>query len=137
MKNNIFKIVTGIAGVYHVLLAAIGLLFPIEITSKAFTFALGVNIAATPQLEFIGKFVAVYMLAFGIILLILAFNPAKYRALTFAGLAVFGIRFINRVFFFGMLSTTFGMTASRNLIGSGLIFLFFIVMLLTMPKKQA
>lgn len=136
MKNKIFKIVTGIAGVYHVLLAAIALLLPSEITSKAFSFALGVNITVTPQLEFIGKFVGVYMLAFGIILLILAFNPAKYRALTYAGLTVFGIRFLNRIFFFSMLSTTFGMTASRNLIGSGLILLFFIGMLLTMPKKQ-
>lgn len=137
MKNNIFKIVTGIAGVYHVLLAAIGLLLPIETTSKAFTLALGVNIAATPQLEFIGKFVAVYMLAFGIMLLTLALNPAKYRALAYTALVVFGIRFLNRVFFFSLLSSTFGMTASRNLIGSALILIFFVGIFLTIPKKQS
>lgn len=137
MKNNIFKIVTGIAGVYHILLGAIGLLFPIEITSKAFGVALGVNIAATPQLGFIGKFIAVYMVAFGIMLLILAFNAVKYRVLAYPALAVFGIRFLNRVFFFSLLSTTFGMTWQRNFIGSALILLFFVAIFLTMPKKQS
>ena len=126
MKNNIFKLVTGIAGAYHVLLAAIALLFPIEVTSKAFTLALGVNITATPQLEFIGKFVGVYMLAFGLMLLILSYNPVKYRSFAYPALALFGIRFLNRIFFFSALTSTLGMTASRNLIGSVLIFLFFI-----------
>lgn len=137
MKNNIFKIVTGIAGAYHVLLAAIALLLPIEITSKAFTLALGVNIATTPQLEFIGKFTGVYMLAFGLMLLILAFNPIKYRSFAYPALALFGIRFLNRIIFFNALTSTLGMTASRNLIGSALIFVFFISILLTLPKKQS
>jgi len=137
MKNNVFKLVTGIAGAYHVLLAAIALLFPIEVTSKVFTLALGVNIAPNPQLEFIGKYVGVYLLAFGLMLLILAYNPVKYRSFAYPALALFGIRFLNRIFFFSALSSTFGMTVSRNLIGSALIFLFFIGILLTLPKKQA
>ncbi len=137
MKNNIFRVVTGIAGVYHVILAAIGLLLPIEITAKAFNIALGISVTLTPEVTFIAKFVAVYMLAFGIILLILASNPIKFRSLTYAALALFGVRFINRVIFFSLLSSTFGMTASRNLIGSVLILFFFIVIWLTMPQKQS
>ena len=136
MKNNIFRIVTGIAGIYHVLLAVIGLLFPIETMVKAVTIALGVTLNIDPQLTFISKFVSVYMLAFGIILLILAANPVKYRVLAFPVLALFGIRLLNRLIFFGAVISTFGMTSSRNLIGTALIFLFFIVILLTMPKKQ-
>jgi hypothetical protein len=137
MKNSMFKLVTGIAGLYHVLLAAIGLLFPVEITAKAFNVALGVNIAVTPQLGFIGKFIAVYMLAFGIMLLMIARNPIKYRALAYAAVALFGIRFLNRVLFFSLLTSTLGMTATRNLIGSALIFFFFIAILLTIPKNQS
>lgn len=137
MKNTIFKATTGIAGLYHVLLAAIGLLFPIEITAKAFTVALGISVSITPELTFIAKFVSVYMLAFGIMLLIVAYNPIKYRAFAWPALALFGARFLNRVIFFGLLSTTFGMTASRNLIGSALILFFFVAIWLTMPKKQS
>lgn len=137
MKTTLFRAVTGIAGVYHVVLAVIGLLFPIETTAKAFEIALGVNIAVTPQLGFIGKFIAVYMLTFGIMLLILAYNPIKYRVLAFPAIALFGIRFLNRIFFFNLLSESLGMTWQRNFIGTTLIFLFFIAIFLTMPKKQA
>lgn len=137
MKNTLFKVVTGIAGVYHVLLAVTGLLFPVEITSKAFTFALGVNIVATPQLEFIGKFVAVYMLAFGLMLIILACNPVKYRAFAYPALILFGIRFISRVFYFSALTSVLGMTLSRNITGSALILIFFLGIWMTMPKNQS
>jgi len=135
-KISIFKIVTGVAGLYHVLLAGVALLFPIALTSKAFTFALGINIALTPQIEFIGKFVGVYMLAFGLMLLMLAFNPVKYRVFAYPAIILFGIRLINRILFFGALSTTLEMTASRNIIGSVLILLFFLGIWLTLPPKQ-
>lgn len=137
MRNNIFRGVTGIAGAYHVLLGAIGLLLPIEAMVKAVTIFMGVTLQIDPQLTFVSKFVSVYMLAFGIFLLILAANPIKYRALAFPTLALFGIRFLNRLVFFGLISSTLGMTASRNIIGTIIIFLFFIVMFLTMPKKQS
>lgn len=137
MKNTLFKAATGIAGLYHILLAAIGLLFPIEIAAKAFTVALGISIKVTPELTFIAKFISVYMLAFGIMLLILAHNPIKYRAFTWPVLALFGARFLNRVIFFGLLSTTFGMTLSRNIIGSVLILIFFLGIWMTMPKEQS
>ena len=137
MKNSIFKLVTWIAGLYHVILAAIALLLPIEVTSKAFTMALGVNLAVTPQLEFIGKYVGVYMLAFGIMLIMIALNPVRYRSLAYVAVALFGIRFLNRIIFFGALTSTLGMTMTRNIIGSALVFIFFIGILFTMPKKQS
>jgi hypothetical protein len=137
MKTNLFRIVTGIAGIYHVLLAAIGLLFPVETTVKAFEIALGVNVAISPQLGFIGKFIAVYMLAFGIMLLLLSANTNKYRVFAWPAIALFGVRFINRVVFFGLVSSTFGMSTTRNMIGTVLIFLFFIVIYLTIPRRQS
>ncbi len=137
MKNTLFKAFTGIAGIYHVLLGVIGSLFPIEATAKAFNVALGIGVSITPELTFIAKFVSVYMLAFGIMLLILAYDPIKYRAFAWPALTLFGARFLNRVIFFSLLSSTFGMTVSRNLIGSGLILLFFAAIWLTMPMKRA
>ena len=137
MKNNIFRIVTGIAGAYHVLLGVIGLLFPIETMVKAVTIILGVTLDVDPQLTFISKYVSVYILAFGIMLLILAANPTKYRVLALPALALFGIRLLNRIVFFGAITSTLGTTSARNIMGTGFIFLFFIAILLTMPKKQS
>ncbi len=137
MKPFIFKMFTGIAGAYHIILGVIGLLLPIEVTSKAFTMALGVNVALTPQLEFIAKFVSVYMLAFGLMLIILTHNPIKYRMFAYPALVLFGIRFISRIFFFTTLTTAFGMTLQRNLVGSILILIFFFGIWMTLPKKQS
>lgn len=137
VKNTLFKTVTCVAGLYHVLLGIIGSLFPVEITAKAFKVALGISINVTPEIIFISKFISVYMLAFGIMLLIVASNPIKYRVFAWPALALFGARFLNRVIFFSLLSSTFGMTASRNFIGSVLILFFFIAIWLTMPKKQS
>ncbi len=136
MKNILFKIVTGTAGLYHIVLGAIGLVFPIETVVRATTLTLGVTLQADQQLAFILKFVSVYMLAFGIMLIIFAFNPVRYRALLVPTLILFAIRLINRIAFFGLLSSTFGMTAQRNMIGAGLILFFFLAIWLTMPKKQ-
>ena len=137
MKNTLFKAVTGIAGVYHVLLAGIGLFLPIDTAAKAFKLALGVSVSVTPEITLITKFTAGYMLAFGVMLLMLSWQPIKNRALAWPALLLFGARFLNRVVLFGTLSSTFGMTASRNAIGSALILFFLVAIWLTMPGKES
>ncbi len=135
MKNSIFKISTGLVGVYHVILGAIALLLPVEITAQAFQTILGISLNIDAQLLFIGKFVGVYMLVFGIMLILVASNPVKYRVFAWPAIVLFGIRLINRIFFFTALTTTLGMSPSRNIIGTIFILIFFVVMWVSMPKK--
>ena len=137
MKPTLFRAVTVVAGVYHVVLALIALLLPAETTVRAFAFALGVNVTITAELAVIAKYIGVYMLAFGLMLLVLASNPGRYRVFAYAALVLFGARFLNRILYFDLLNSTFGMTASRNIIGTALILFFFVTILWTMPRRSS
>ena len=136
MKRNIFKAATAVAGVYHIILAVIGLLFSAEMTTKASQVALGVVLKVDPQMMFVAKFAAAYMLAFGIMLLSLAYNPVQYRLLAVPAAALFAVRFLNRVFLFNAVSSTLGMSWTRNFVGSALIFLFFALIYFTRPTAS-
>ncbi len=135
MKNRMFKIVTGVAGIYHIILALAGLLCPVDLAVKVVTMAFGLALEVGPQLSLILKFTSVYMLAFGVMLMVLSINPVKYRALVIPALVLFGIRLINRVMLFDVL-TSAGMPVSRNVIGTAHIFFFFIAMIILLPKAQ-
>ena len=135
MKEKLFRLVTGIAGVYHVLLAVAGFLLPEDAVENVIQMVFGVTLAIDPVLGLIVKFTSVYMLAFGVMLLLLATNPAKYRAFALPALILFGLRFLNRLIFFGTM-TSAGMTASRNIVGTGLILFFFVAILVLLPKKD-
>lgn len=136
MKETIFKATTATAGVYHIILAFVGLFLSAELTAKAADIALGVTLKGDSQLMLVARFAAAYMLAFGLMLLFLASNPRKFRTLAFAAVVLFGIRFLNRILLFNLVSATFGMSATRNIIGTAIIFVFFALILLTMPKKS-
>ena len=136
MKENIFRGATVTAGVYHIVLALIGLFLSAEMTAKASEIALGVTLKSDSQLMLVARFAAAYMLAFGIMLLFLASNPRRFRLFAFAAVVLFGIRFLNRVLLFNLISSTFGMSATRNVVGTAIIFVFFALISLTMPRKS-
>lgn len=136
MKLNIFRSVAGIAAAYHVFLGAAGILCPAETIEQVIASAFGVTLEVGPPLDLVIKFASVYVLAFGVMLLLLASNPTKYRALAIPALLLFGLRFVNRVLFFSAVGDA-GVTNSRNLIGVGLILFFFVAILVTLPKKDS
>jgi hypothetical protein len=135
MKQNLFKAVTAIAGIYHIALALVGLFLSAEMAGHVSRLALGVVLKPDSQLLLVTRFTAAYMLAFGIMLLVVAMNPRKYRIFALAAVALFGIRFLNRVFLFNLISTTFEMSSTRNVIGTAVIFIFLALIFITMPKK--
>ena len=135
MHRKAFSLVTGVAGVYHILLALAGALCPASTIQEVVSFAFGVTLDVGPQLALVAKFVSAYMLAFGVMLLLLALDPKKYRGFAIPALALFGVRFLNRVLFFGTLGEA-GMGTGRNLTGTAIILFFFVAILVLLPKKQ-
>ena len=135
MKLNIFKAATGIAGVYHIALALVGLFLSAEVTAKVSELAMGVVLTSDAQTLLVARFAAAYMLAFGIMLLLLAADPRKYRMLAVPAAVLFGVRFLNRILLFNVVSSTFGMSWTRNFVGTAIIFVFFAAIFLTMPKR--
>lgn len=135
MKTAFFKSLSGLIGIYHVILGVIGLILPIETVVKAFGVTLGVTLEINNQLTYIAKFTSAYIFVFGLAALILASNPIKYRSFAGPIAALFGIRFISRIVFFTALTSTFGMSAMRNIIGSALILFCCLGIWLARPSK--
>jgi hypothetical protein len=136
MKNNIFKILAGVVGIYHVILGLSALLLPAESMTKITGAILGVVPVADEQFLLVAKFAGVYVLVFGLFTLMLASNPVKHRSLAYPILALFGIRLVNKVLLFGSIAVMYEISTARNIISVLLVALFFFGLLLTMPKKN-
>ncbi|TVP77231.1 MAG: hypothetical protein EA353_10740 [Puniceicoccaceae bacterium] len=136
MKIKLFKVFVGIAGVYHVLLGLSALLLPMESFANVSGLILGLRPEVDPSFQMAAKFAASYVIAFGIVLLILFKDPIKYRILVIPVLALFGVRLINKLVFFGTISETFDVPFARSLFAVACIAVFFFGILLTLPKKE-
>lgn len=136
MKANIFKLFTGIAGIYHLFLGLSGLLLPTELFVNVSGFVLGIRPEVNEKFQLITKFTSAYVLVFGILLFILAVNPIKYRVLAIPALCLFGVRLINKLVFFGVIGELLGVSTGRNIFATICVFFFFIVILLCLPKAE-
>jgi len=136
MKNLLFRIVTGIAGFYHLVLGVGGLVLPSDTFVKVSSFILGMSTDVDASSYLIVKFGAAYVMAFGIMLILLCIDPVKNRILMIPALSLFGVRLINKIIFFSAIGSAFEITTGRNVFAIlSLLFLIF-AMLLTMPKKS-
>ena len=135
MKDQIFKISVAIVGFYHFALGVVGLVCPVETVTRIAAITFGLSLDVTPQLPLILKFTSVYLLVFGIMVIVFSIDGIKYRIFAIPVLSLFVIRLINRLVFFNELISA-GVSPTRNLIGIGFILIFFLVILLTLPKEK-
>jgi hypothetical protein len=135
MKDRIFKIVTGVVGIYNVALGGLALILPIENVVSLVEAMKGYSLEVTSQLQLILKFTSAYLLAFGGMMLLLCSNPQKYRLFALPALAVFGIRFVINILFLDSIAPN-RTSESINVLSLGLLLFFFLSILFTMPKKQ-
>jgi hypothetical protein len=136
MKTTLFKAFTGIAGLYHILLGLCGLLLPIETFASVSELILGLRPEVDPQFQLAAKFASTYILAFGILLLVLFKDPIRYRILAIPVLTLFGVRLINKLVFFGTIGEYFDVPVARNAFAVACVALFFFGILLTLPKAE-
>jgi len=86
-----------IAG-YHVVSGGL-LFFSGELTIRTLKALAGVSISGSPELGIAGEILACYLVAFGLMMGIAAWNPIKNRAIITVGLVLFALRLFQRVFF--------------------------------------
>lgn len=131
----LFRLFTGIAAVYHLILAAAALLLPNEVLASALQVILGVTPTLEGDLLLAVPFAGAYVLAFGIGLALLSWKPLQNRALLPGVLALFGVRLLNRVLLFSTLAEQYELSTVRNLFGVASLLVLFIGILLTAPRK--
>jgi hypothetical protein len=133
-KSTIFRSAAAVVGAYHVLLGLLGLFGPGDLLADGAKLALGVEVEPDGQVLLATRFAGSYLLAFGVMMLILASRPQKYRALVIPALLLFGVRVVVRLVSFDSLSEAMGVSTTRNIVGIVLLLLFFTVLLVTRPR---
>jgi hypothetical protein len=88
----------GFVAGYH-LVSGLLLLFFGDFAINTLKFLAGVSISGSPELGIVGEILACYLLAFGLMMGIAAWNPIKNRALITVGLVLFALRLFQRIFF--------------------------------------
>lgn len=95
---TVLRFLLGLGAVYHLLLGTMALIFRShtgELARRFFQF----NLSATPEVQWILNPFSAYLLAFGALLAITATHPVKYRPFVFVAVGLYGLRFVERAWF--------------------------------------
>jgi hypothetical protein len=136
MKETLFRLTTGIASAYHLLLGTALLVLPAGAMNGMVKVFLGVGIEFDAKLSMIGKFASAYILAFGVMLALLCWKPVKLRALVIPALVLFGIRLANKLVFLTTIEETFGVARGRSVFALACLAVIFAVMAWTRPTSD-
>ena len=108
------KALAGFMGVYHVLMGVFGIASGSMAAWAAHTlWHANVNIDA--QFTYLAKFLGAYVVGFGVMLLFIAKDPARYGALVYPAILVGVLRIAERLVFASELKSAFGIGMDRTI----------------------
>jgi len=105
-KYIFWRIIIAVIGFYHIV-AGLVLLFSGELALKLVHSFAGMTLTGSPELGIIGEIFGCYLLAFGLMMGIAAWDPIKKRDLLTVGLILFFLRIFQRLFFAQKVMTVF------------------------------
>lgn len=107
-----------IAG-YHLVVGGI-LLFSGELAIRLLKNLAGATIQGSPQLGIAGEILACYLLAFGLMMALGAWNPVKNRGVISIGVILIGLRIFQRVYFAEKVMAVFQVPAEKYWVATAL-----------------
>ncbi len=108
-KKTVLQWLLYIVSIYHLLLGVLTI-FAKDLTVGLAKLAFNFNLTLTDQVYWVVNPLAAYLLAFGLFTWVAATNPVKYKKIIFAGVILFGVRVVQRLFFF--------LTAPKSLVSN-------------------
>ena len=107
-----YRMLAGFVGVYHIMLGIL-MLFSGELAIKAAKSMAGMTIIGSPVLGIMGEILACYIIAFGLMMGLAAWNPIKNRSLITIGLVLFVLRLLQRIVFADKTMEVFQISSTR------------------------
>ena len=107
-----YRMLAGFVGVYHIMLGIL-MLFSGELAIKAAKSMAGMTIIGSPVLGIMGEILACYIIAFGLMMGLAAWNPIKNRSLITIGLVLFVLRLLQRIVFADKTMEVFQIPSTR------------------------
>lgn len=97
----------------------------------------GSSITPDAQMRYLVKPFGVYVIVFGVLMGLAAWNPVKNRSIISVGVGLFIVRAVQRFVFANELETLFNITHQRNMIGAGVVTLFALALLVLRLRLNA
>lgn len=132
-KRGIFRVLASVVGIYHLILGVAALVLPVGLMSSTVELVLGFSPSVDEQFVLVSKFTGVYVLAFGIVVLLVARDAERYALFITPVLLLFAIRLVNKVVFFNDIGAQLDVPPGRNVLAVAFVALFFFGMLFTAP----
>ena len=128
------KVLAGFIGIYHIILGLIGSISG-ELGAQAARAIFDARVDITPQFSYLVKYLGAYTIAFGVMMLLVAWNPVKYRLFIYVGILLIAVRITQRLIFASQLESAFGISWGRNLLNTTIIALLALGLYLFRPKE--
>jgi hypothetical protein len=125
MKRNYvaLRALLWVIGLYHITFGLLANL-PAETMRQLAATLLGFKLPAEPVVDYIVQPFGIYVIVFGVMMTVAAWNPVKNRALISVGVVLFVLRIIQRLASFDDMQRAFGVTPARNLFTVSVVALF-------------
>ncbi len=111
------KYLAGFMGIYHLAMGIFGTLSATW-AAKVGGILFGAQVALTPQFAYLSKYLSAYVIAFGLMMLLVAKDPVRYGKLIYVAIALIVIRVLQRFIFADQLQAAFGIGVDRSFINA-------------------
>jgi len=113
-RHTGIKLLAGFMGLYHILMGIVGIVSGSWAAWGAHTLW-HATVTVDPQFTYLAKFLGAYVVAFGVMLLLIAKDPVRYGALVYPAVIVAVLRIGERLVFAGELKSAFGIGMDRTI----------------------
>jgi hypothetical protein len=107
-----WRAIPAFVGVYHLVVGLV-LMFSGEAAIKAAKVFGGMTVVGSSEMGILGEVLACYVLAFGAMMLVAAYDPVKNRACLSIGATLCALRVLQRLLFGSKLMSVFQMDAAH------------------------
>src|SRR3989338_4485753 len=135
-STKLLKIVLGIVAVYHILLGIAGILIPADLISKLASQFFYFTLTVTPEVGWVIRPFASYLLVFGVFMGVAALDPSKYKLIIYGGISLFVVRIIQRLYFMARGFEEFGTDPVRSWLHIGVVTILAIALIVLVRKEK-
>jgi hypothetical protein len=130
-----FKALAGFMGAYHLLIGILGLVSG-EMAARVGAAVYGAHVEVTPLFSYMAKYLAAYVIAFGVMMIYLASDPVKYRKLVLVAVVLAVVRILSRLIFASELQAAFGIGMNRSLMTIAAVAILNLGLVVLMPRQD-
>jgi hypothetical protein len=137
MKTHLaLRILAGFMGVYHLLMGLFGIISG-EMAARVGQILWGAHVTVDAQFSYLAKFLAAYVIAFGLMMLFIAKDPVRYGALVWVAALLGALRIFERLVFAGELQSAFSIGMNRTILTVIVVAALNLGLIVLRPKEAA